>query len=254
MCVMDRYLDIQKIKQTPITFIILIVCVIVFMILEFTGGSNNIETLYNWGANNRTAVIENKEVWRIVTSMFIHIGGVHILANMLSLILFSRIVELAFGSISFTVCWFVAGSTGSIASILLNTNITPNTVSAGASGAIFGTAGAFMSYLIINRKSIGPNAQASFLSLAVILLINIAIGVAVPFIDNTAHLGGLIAGFLFGLGTAPRQERVRLQESISPYYYYDRFTLVNKVNRTRTITTFIVSILIITVVLILITL
>ena len=153
------------------------------------------EVMLGWGGNFGP-VTRAGEWWRLVSSMFLHYGFFHLAFNMLALVYFGRIVERLLGNVGFLVTYFVAGIGGSIASVAWRTDV----VSAGASGAVYGIAGALIGFLVWRRDTIPlpvlkrlRNGMISFLA------IEMYYGIKQPQIDMAAHVGGLIAGFLCGL-------------------------------------------------------
>lgn len=161
--------------------------VLYFIFIEFNGGSMDTETLITYGAKYNPAIIDG-EWWRIVTSMFMHIGIIHLGMNMLALYYLGTAVEQIFGLTRFMVMYMLAGIGAGIASFALT-----NSVSAGASGAIFGMFGALLYFGVIHRKLF---LQTMGTSILFIIGINLVFGFTVPAIDNSAHIGGLIAGLV----------------------------------------------------------
>lgn len=170
------------------TYLLLVVNIFMFILLEFNGGSKSIGTLIEFGAKYNFAIIEYGEWWRIISSMFLHIGFVHLLMNMLAVYYLGIAVERIFGSWRFILIYFLAGIGGGLASFAFSANI-----SAGASGALFGLFGALLFFGLIHKKVF---FQTMGKSLLIIIGINIAFGFFVPQVDISAHLGGLIAGFV----------------------------------------------------------
>ena len=146
-----------------------------------------------FGANHGPYVAHG-DWWRLASCMFVHIGILHLLVNMFSLGAL-RIVESFYGNGAFVLLYLAAGLGGSITSALWN----PSGISAGASGAIFGIAGAFAAYFLAHRSAIPePVFRPVMRNLLLLLLVNILFGLSVPGIDNAAHLGGLATGCLAG--------------------------------------------------------
>ncbi len=146
-----------------------------------------------FGANHGPYVAHG-DWWRLASCMFVHIGLLHLLVNMFSLGAL-RLVEGFYGNGAFVLLYLASGLGGSIASVLWN----PSGISAGASGAIFGIAGAFAAFFLAHRAAIPePLFKPVMRNLVFLLALNIAFGLAVPGIDNAAHLGGLATGFLAG--------------------------------------------------------
>jgi rhomboid protease GluP len=135
------------------------------------------------------------EQWRLFTSMFLHYGALHIVMNMIGLLDGGRHVERMFGGAGFAALYLISGLAGSLASALRG-----GAVSAGASGAIFGVFGAFGAFLYLHRDRL-DRAQVSKQSrgLLIFLAYNLLFGLTTPGIDMSAHVGGLIAGFITGI-------------------------------------------------------
>ena len=133
--------------------------------------------------------------WRLLSSTFVHIGIVHLLVNMWVLWTAGPIVERMFGSVSFAVAYLCAGLAGSIASVAWD----PETVSAGASGAIFGIYGMLGAFLLRQRAALST-AVLSGLKVSALGFAgyNLLYGATQPGIDMAAHVGGLAGGFLIG--------------------------------------------------------
>ena len=142
------------------------------------------------------------EWWDVVTSGFLHFGLVHLAVNMFSLYILGRDLEAALGRSRYLGVYVVSLLGGS-ASVLLGQDAT--TLTAGASGAIFGLFGAIAVVLLKLRRSLRP--------VVTIIGLNIVLGVAVPGISLLAHLGGLVAGALAAaaISYAPRERRALVQ-------------------------------------------
>lgn len=127
-----------------------------------------------------------------MTCMWLHAGLIHLLANMLSLVFIGIRLEQQFGFVRIGIIYLLSGLGGSILSSLF----IRNSISVGASGALFGLLGAMLSELITNW-TIYTNKAAAMLTLLVIIVINLAVGI-LPHVDNYAHIGGFLTGFLLG--------------------------------------------------------
>ncbi|XVE59262.1 hypothetical protein DITRI_Ditri05aG0031700 [Diplodiscus trichospermus] len=149
-------------------------------------------TLEKMGALEVTKVVHRHQVWRLISCMWLHAGVFHILANMLSLVFIGIRLEQEFGFVRIGLLYLIAGFGGSLmSSLFIQTGI-----SVGASGALFGLLGSMLSELITNW-TIYANKLAALLTLIVIILINLAVGI-LPHVDNFAHIGGFLSGFLLG--------------------------------------------------------
>lgn len=150
-----------------------------------------------WLGANFASWVEQGQWWRFLTSMFLHFGIMHLLFNTVSLLFLGRILEPMLGHVPFALVYLITGITGSAASYLFNDAV----VSAGASGAIFGLFGVFIAVLLTNimRKEVRDEWLKS---VGGILAINLGMGLFLP-VDNAAHLGGLISGFILGVLMIP---------------------------------------------------
>ncbi|CAK9310405.1 unnamed protein product [Citrullus colocynthis] len=156
----------------------------------------SINTLKGYGALDKEAVVERGEGWRLVSCMWLHAGVIHLLANMLSLLFIGIRLEQEFGFLKIGCLYVLSGFGGSLLSSLSLSPAENPTISVGASGALFGLLGAMLSELITNW-TIYANKCAALMSLILIIALNLAVGF-VPHVDNSAHIGGFISGFLLG--------------------------------------------------------
>ncbi len=131
----------------------------------------------------------------MLSATFVHIGVIHLFFNMQCLWSLGNMAERMFGNGTFLMLYVLSGLGGSIASLWSN----PTTVSAGASGAIFGIAGGLVALLYLGKQS-APRAAINRGLNSILLFVgyNLVFGFAVPGIDNAAHLGGLVTGFIVG--------------------------------------------------------
>ncbi|MDM8526802.1 rhomboid family intramembrane serine protease [Anaerolineales bacterium HSG24] len=199
----QQYLSIPFNKPV-VTYPMIGVIVLVFGIFAFQAGGTGTR-LYSsmliiYGANFGQYIVEG-EVWRFFTSMFLHGSPAHLLFNAYALFIFGLEMERIFGADRYLVIYTLSGLFGSLTSFATN---GINTFSVGASGAIFGIIGMNLAYFLIHRKQMGQFGRQRVSSILMIIGINIMFGLAMPNIDNMAHMGGLAAGFLMGLGLAPR--------------------------------------------------
>lgn len=154
------------------------------------------EGLLSWGANFRPAT-QNGEWWRLFTSCFLHFGIIHLLMNMYALLYIGMLLEPRIGSGKFAAAYLIAGISGSITSFWWH----DLTVSAGASGAIFGMYGVFLALLSTNLIE-KETRKALFTSIGIFVLFNLANGLK-DGIDNAAHIGGLVGGLIIGFTFYP---------------------------------------------------
>ncbi|WP_170227690.1 rhomboid family intramembrane serine protease [Mucilaginibacter frigoritolerans] len=193
------YQSVTKFKSfgnIQITVIIIALNVLVFLVMVFAGLgviSFDSHDLLKLGANFRPKTIDG-EWWRLLTSIFLHAGLMHLFANMVGLFLVAIFLEPLLGRLKYAVAYLICGVVASGASILWH----PATISIGASGAIMGLYGVLLALLTTNK--IHTNAKRSIL---IITLPLVAINLFLGFfggVDNAAHVGGLLCGLLMGYG------------------------------------------------------
>jgi rhomboid protease GluP len=150
------------------------------------------------------------EYYRLFTSMFLHLDPAHIFMNMYALYLFGRTLERMNGHLRFTVIYLLGGLTGSVFSVVLDVlNNSPGAPSLGASGAVFAVFAAYMVLLYRNKDVLGQRAVQGLRSLAILMLVNIALGVMSQFsasnvkIGIWAHTGGFIGGAILAWWIGP---------------------------------------------------
>ncbi|MUK87123.1 rhomboid family intramembrane serine protease [Ornithinibacillus sp. L9] len=179
--------DVYSYGKPFFAYVLLAINIIMFLFLEINGESTSTDTLIKYGAKFNPAIIDG-EWWRIVSSMFLHIGFLHLFMNMLAVYYLGTLVEKIYGSWRFLVIYFLAGVGGGITSFAFTVN-----VSAGASGALFGLFGALLYFGLMYKRIF---FQTIGTGLLVIIAINLVFGFVVPQVDAGAHIGGLIAGFI----------------------------------------------------------
>jgi membrane associated rhomboid family serine protease len=156
------------------------------------------------------SLVQEGEWWRIVSAIFIHVGGIHLL-NLIGLWLIGRLAEDLFGVWRTLVIFALAGLAGCVASFFAS----PAGISAGASGGMFGLLGAVFVETTLHRRRYRAWPRGMWGSLALVTVAQIAVGFLYPFIDQWAHGGGLIAGAILGALLSPhvRWQRIGLQIS-----------------------------------------
>lgn len=187
-----------RVSASPnVTIALIVLNTIVFLLMTMKGVSflsPTAESALRWGADYGPFTLSG-QWWRMFTSLFVHFGIIHLFFNMLVLFNIGPFIESLAGRISFLILYIVSGLGGGAASLFWH----PTTVSAGASGAIFGLYGALLAFLLRHRKTIAPEALKSLRKGALLFVgYNFLFGL-LPVIDMAAHMGGLIAGFLVAL-------------------------------------------------------
>lgn len=165
--------------------------VIVFLICTFYG-----DVLYNKGELDVVSVLVEKQYGRIVWAMFLHAGIEHLFNNMVILFFLGAMIEKVTGHISFLMLYFLSGIGGNLCSLLAKLLQMDGSASVGASGAIFGLDGVLLAWILLDRRSM-PDVTPKRVILMIVL--SLYSGFSAQNVDNAAHVGGLVAGFLTGL-------------------------------------------------------
>ncbi len=211
-------------KKIIVTNIIIALCIIMFSLTYILGeGPTNILTLLNLGANNGL-LVKNGEFYRLITSIFLHAGIIHLLVNMYSLYIVGNQIETYLGKWKFLGIYLLSGASGSLLSVLFNPELN---VSVGASGAIFGLLGALLYFGYHYRLYLNDALKTQIIP---IILINLFIGFSISGIDNAAHIGGLIGGYLaavaFGVrGKSDKKESINGFIALALYFAFLAFML-----------------------------
>lgn len=150
--------------------------------------------LQGLGANYGPSVLSG-EWWRLLTSLFMHASLPHVLVNMWVLWSVGRLCERLYGSGPFALLYIGSGILACLARIAWD----PAVPSIGASGAIFGVIGAFLTFALhSHRKILVTVPRSAWLSAAVFTGYSLITGRLNPVVDNAAHVGGLIGGVILG--------------------------------------------------------
>jgi rhomboid protease GluP len=181
-----------------VTVALLAANVLMFVLMAIMGVgifSPSPESVLNWGADYGPLTLGG-EWWRMLSSLFLHFGLIHLLCNMVVLANIGTFMERLMGSGPYLILYLVAGLGGGAASLAWH----PAMVSAGASGAIFGLYGALLAYLLRHQNEVSIEELAPLMKGALVFVgYNVLYGLFRPDVDMAAHLGGLAAGFIVGL-------------------------------------------------------
>jgi membrane associated rhomboid family serine protease len=215
--------------QAPATYLLVGINCAVFVAMVVHGvslGAPTLQQLMDWGADNAGAVLLGGQWWRIVTAMFVHVGILHIAMNMWCLWNLSLLAEPLMGSVGVIAVYILTGAAGNLLSTFESwwryhdSGVFP--VGAGASGAVFGIAGALIVLLKSKRLPVPPlelkKLRKSVIYFAVLNLVfglgitgvTAATGSGIN-IDNMAHMGGFTCGLLFAAPMVPRLGSPRQQ-------------------------------------------
>jgi rhomboid protease GluP len=193
------------------TWALAVVNILVFTIMVFKGlGFNSFYTadLVNWGAIYKPYLLEKGQWWRLVSGMFLHGGIMHLFMNMVSLYLCGMFLEKLVGTRKYIFAYFIAGIAAGLFSAWWHTKPV---VAVGASGAIFGLYGVLLA--LIMRKVLDRALNKVLLTLlACTAGYSLLIGALSQGVDNSAHIGGLVCGFVVGLVYAGRMVKVEVED------------------------------------------
>lgn len=180
-------------KNMVCTIFLIAMNVIVFIALSFGGMTEDAYYMFEHGAMYTPSFLYDKEYYRIFTSLFMHFGFEHLMNNMLMLGILGKYLEPAIGHVKFVLIYFLSGLGGNVLSMLGELKLDDYYVSAGASGAVFGLTGALLCLTSLYRGRIKGVTQQGMLFMIAISLYN---GFTSTGVDNLAHLGGAIFGFI----------------------------------------------------------
>jgi len=205
----------QLTPSTYVTWVIIAANVVVFALMTLLGGASavnpSVADLLSWGAEYGPQTLGGQP-WRLFTALFVHIGFLHLVYNMIALGYVAPTVERLVGNAGFALLYLVAGLGGSFLALFWN----PMLVHAGASGAVFGVYGALGAITLAQRESIPPEVLGRMKRLVLMFVGYNAVYSLRPGVSLSAHAGGLIVGFACGLilaqplsvdahGTRPRR-------------------------------------------------
>jgi rhomboid protease GluP len=216
-------------SYAPVTYTLVGFNCLIFLLMvthHVSAGNPNSDQLLYWGADNAGSVLVYGQWWRIVTAMFVHVGWIHLLGNMWCLWNLGLLAEPLLGSAGVLSVYILTGAAGNLLSTLYNWwgnnadwvkyhDLAAFPAGAGASGAVFGIAGALIILLKSHWLPVPPR-ELHKLRRSVILFaaINLVIGFTSSLdivtmhtgvqIDNSAHLGGVLCGLLFAAPMVPR--------------------------------------------------
>ena len=175
-------------KKPVVTYILIVLNLMVFLYGVLHGN----DELINMFGNNYE-LVQNGEFYRLFTCMFVHADILHILFNMIALYSIGPVVERYYGKSKFLLIYLVSGLLGSIFSGVF---MTANSISIGASGAIFGLLGSICYFTYYYRATLQGILRGSIMP---VIIINLVIGFLSSSIDLSAHIGGLIGGILISM-------------------------------------------------------
>jgi membrane associated rhomboid family serine protease len=205
------------VSRFPGTLGVLTITLLIFALEHGFGGATDLRAQIRLGAMRVDRVAEHAEVWRLVTSMFLHHGIIHLLINTFALVQLGPLVESLWGTRRFLTFFVACGIAGSLASAAFTPSGYAGSV--GASGALMGLAG-----LLLGTRAFGEENVREFLGdllgrrllQGVLLTLGLGFGLwlVLPVVDNWSHVGGLVCGFALALAHPDPVERNDLQTSM----------------------------------------
>lgn len=178
------------------TVALIVINIAVFLIMSMFGDTEDSMFMLEHGAMFEPLITQEHEYYRIITSMFLHFGIEHLLNNMVMLGALGWNLELEIGRIRYLIIYMASGIAGNILSLYIGVSSSEYAVSAGASGAIFGLMGALFYVAIRNRGRLG---RISGKGMFIMIALSLYFGITSGGVDNAAHIGGLICGFLLAV-------------------------------------------------------
>jgi rhomboid protease GluP len=195
-------------SRLPVTFGLITTCVAVYLLVAAVGAT--VGTPFEDGVLRQPgsvlelgalvpAPVAEGEAWRLVTSAFLHSGFLHLALNMISLYFLGSFAEVQFGSSRFLALYLVSGIAGGLAYLYFDSSDPRPAV--GASGAIFGLLGGVFGFAL--RRGTFSLQNPIIAQLLLLTALNLFLGASIPNVSNTAHVGGLVGGLIYGWLFAP---------------------------------------------------
>lgn len=184
----------EELKASPVTDILVLANVCVWVILEIIGDTTSARFIYECGGMWPDSVRYDGEYWRLITCTFLHFGANHLVNNMLLLFFLGREAERAVGHFRYLFIYLLSGVTGSLTSYAVMVRTGDEAVAAGASGAIFGLMGALVIVLLVSK---GRYERFTMKRLALMVGLSLYFGFVNGGVDNAGHVGGLCGGAIF---------------------------------------------------------
>lgn len=183
-------------RKAVCTRALIAVNVAVFLVLSFLGMTEDAGFMLQHGAMYAPDILYQGKYYELFTCMFLHFGFQHLMGNMLALAATGWQLEQSLGSVRYLILYIMSGLGGNILSFLFDVRSGEYAVSAGASGAIFGIIGGLLYVAVRNHGRIG---NLSGRGLVFMILVSLYSGFESGGVDNLAHIGGLISGFILAV-------------------------------------------------------
>jgi rhomboid protease gluP len=185
-----------KRRNAPVTDFLILVNILVFLYVALRGGLRDDEVFLRLGASYTPYLTERHEYWRLLTAAFLHFGIRHLGNNMFVLFVTGDSLEHALGHVKYLIFYLFSAVGASAASLAVEVAMGQKVLSAGASGVVFAVLGGLIWVLIRNRGRFEEFRIRNLLFFSGIMLLS---GFFTEGVDNAAHAGGLLVGFLLAV-------------------------------------------------------
>jgi membrane associated rhomboid family serine protease len=202
----------RRFRHAPAVVIFIALNVAVFLLEKSFRNLPESIMLHRLGALELDRVVRWHEYWRLFTALFLHAGIAHLLFNLFALYVLGPGLERTIGSLRFALCYLISGL-GSSAGVVVVGLFHPASAAqvVGASGCVMGIVGAWAGFLLRHRHA--PRAKERLLNILLIIGIQTAFDLTTPQVSTSAHVCGLISGFIVGLLIAPRASTNRIKSN-----------------------------------------
>ena len=194
----------RRLRSAPTVAFLILTNVAVYGVELLRGATNNRIIMHRLGALDPVAVIHNGEFWRLFSALFLHENLVHLGFNLFALYIIGPSLEKILGTIRFAGGYLISGigSTLGVVALTQLKILRPAEV-IGASGCVMGIVGVWAGFLLRHRHL--PHAKRRLLNILLIIAIQVVFDILTPQVSSSAHLCGLVTGFVIGLAFAPRR-------------------------------------------------
>jgi rhomboid protease GluP len=190
---------------SPVNTAFIVINILIFVVMELMGSTESASFMHKWGAMSVYDIVVKHEYYRLMVSAFLHFGTAHLLYNMIALLYLGKPLEQAIGSAKYLIFYLLCALGANLVSLWWYWSIHEfYSVSAGASGAICGVAGGVAYVMLRNRKE---NKSFNFVRWAIFVALLAGQGIGDSTVDNAAHIGGIVIGFLLGILMYHKKER-----------------------------------------------
>ncbi len=193
-------------RNSPVVITLIVLNVAMFLLEIVAGGWTNPLVLHRLGQLETWNFFAAGQYWRLLTSLFLHYGPIHLLFNLYALYILGPALERSIGALRFIACYLISGIGSGLGVVLLHViGITPAQEVVGASGCIMGVVGAWAGFLLRYRHT--PLARRRLQNIVFIVVIQTIFDISTPQVSMAAHMCGLITGLVVGLILTPRYAR-----------------------------------------------